>query len=50
MINGIIEAVDSAGINQRVFTLPMEISKVASWHIGEMEQSGIRESRGIIMS
>jgi len=38
-----IKIVDSADIDQRVFTLPRECSKTTSWHIGEMELFGIRE-------
>jgi len=38
-----IEIVDSADIDQRVFVLPREVSKATSWHIGEMELCGIRE-------
>jgi hypothetical protein len=38
-----IEIVVSAGINQKVFALSSEISKVKGWYIVEMEFCGIRE-------
>ncbi len=34
-----IEIVDPADIDQRVFALPREISKATSWHIGEVSRS-----------
>ncbi|MFT6845403.1 MAG: hypothetical protein ACJAUV_001598 [Flavobacteriales bacterium] len=43
MINCIIETVDSAGINQRVFILPREVSLITCCLYGEVSRGHINQ-------
>ena len=44
LLQGITEVVGSEDIDQRVFTLPREVSIITGWHIGEVSRSHSSQS------